>query len=296
MSSWKGKTLGNLAGYRFFIFLLKYPGLRFSYFFLRFVVLYFVLFSPKARNPIFQYFHKILHFSYLKSIRLTFKNFYLLGQVLLDKVALLAGFSSKFTFDFEGEEYIRKMAASEGGLLIGAHIGNWEIAGQLLERIDTKVHIVMLEAEHEKIKHLLENVMTKKKMHIITIQDDFSHLFAIKDALFRNELVAIHGDRFLPGSKTIEANILGESALFPVGPFYLAIKYKKPVTFVSAVKETDTHYHFYATNPKIYQTEQNEVSRNGQLLLILNDYISEMEKILKKHPEQWFNYYYFWAK
>ena len=294
MPSWKGKTRGNLAGYRFFIFLLKYPGLRFSYFFLRFVVLYFVVFVPKARKPIFQYFHEILHFSYLKSILFTFKNFHLLGQVLLDKVALLAGFSSKFTFDFEGEGFIREVAASEGGLLIGAHIGNWEIAGQLLERIETKVHIVMLEAEHEKIKQLLDGVMTKKKMDIIPIQDDFSHLFAIKEALQRKEIVAIHGDRFLPGAKTIAANFLGKTADFPVGPFYLAIKYKKPVIFVSAIKETNTHYHFFATKPKVYEAEPNEISRNGQLLLILNDYIAEMEKVLKKHPAQWFNYYYFW--
>lgn len=295
MSSWKGKTRGTPAGYRFFIFLLKYPGLQFSYQFLKFVVLYFVLFSPKARNPIFFYFHKILHFSFLKSIQYTFKNFYLLGQVLLDKVALLAGFSNKFTFDFDGENHIRDMAASSGGLLIGAHIGNWEIAGQLLERIETRVHIVMLEAEHKKIRQLLDNVMTKKKMEVITIQDDMSHLFAIKEALARNELVAIHGDRFLPGSKTVEANFLGKKALFPVGPFYLSIKYKKPVTFVSAVKETNTHYHFYATKPKLYQAGTNATMRNDQLKNILDDYIFEMEKILKKHPEQWFNYYYFWG-
>jgi predicted LPLAT superfamily acyltransferase len=296
MSSWKGKTRGGLAGYRFFIYLLKYTGLQFSYFFLRFVVLYFVIFAPNARKPIFHYFYEILRFSYLKSIRFTFKNFYLLGQVLLDKVALLAGFSSKFTFVFEGEHFIREMAGSDGGFLIGAHIGNWEIAGQLLERIETRVHIVMLEAEHEKIKHLLDSVMTKKKMNIITIQDDFSHLFAIKDALSNNELVAIHGDRFLPGSKTIEANFLGKPALFPAGPFYMAITHNKPVTFVSSVKETDTHYHFYATAPKLYLAETNKVSRSEQLTLIVNEYVVEMEKILRKHPEQWFNYYYFWAK
>lgn len=296
MSSWKGKTRGGLAGYRFFILLLQYTGIRFSYFFLRFVVLYFVLFAPQARNPILYFFHEILHFNYLKSIRLLFKNFFLLGQVLLDKVALLAGFSDKFTFEFEGEHFIREMAVSEGGLLIGAHIGNWEIAGQLLERIETKVHIVMLEAEHEKIKQLLESVMTKKKMDIIPIQNDFSHLFIIKEALQRNEIVAIHGDRFLPGSKTIRADFFGKPAHFPVGPFYLAIKYKKPVSFVSAIKETKSHYHFYATKPKTYHSKKNEDSRDEQLQIIINEYIAEMETILKKHPEQWFNYYYFWSE
>jgi predicted LPLAT superfamily acyltransferase len=294
MASWKGKTRGGLTGYRFFIFLLKYPGLRFSYFFLRFVVLYFVLFVPKARKPIFFYFRKILGFGYLKSIKYVFKNFYKLGQVLLDKVALLAGFSSKFTFDFQGEEYLHEMADSEGGFLIGAHIGNWEIAGQLLDRIDTKVHIVMVEAEHERIKALLNNVMTEKSMNIISIKDDLSHLFEIKGALQNNEIVAIHGDRFLEGSKTIEGKLLGKEAKFPYGPFFLPMKYNKPVTFVSAIKETDTHYHFFATKPQVYKEARNK--RENEILInkMLKNYTTELERILHLAPEQWFNYYYFW--
>ncbi|NOX84370.1 MAG: lipid A biosynthesis acyltransferase [Chlorobi bacterium] len=294
MSSWKGKTRGGLAGYRFFIFLLKYPGLKFSYFFLRLVVLYFVLFAPKARNPIYWYFRNIHYFGPLKSVRYLFKNFYALGKVLLDKVALLSGFSARFTFDFEGEKYLHQMASEEGGFLIGAHIGNWEIAGQLLERIDTKVHILMVEAEHERIKALLDNVMVKKKIDIIAMKDDLSHLIEIKKALDNNEIVALHGDRFVEGAKTITGKLMGREALFPFGPFFLALKYNRPVTFVSAVKETDTHYHFYATRPRKYSWPKDPAGRKKQQEKILADYTSEMERILKKYPEQWFNYYYFW--
>ncbi len=296
MSSWKGKTRGGLAGYRFFLFILRYLGINFSYFFLRFVVLYFVIFVPKGRKPIFWYFRNILHFGWFKSVRFLFRNFYLLGQVLLDKVALLAGFSNQFTFDFEGEEHIREMAVSGGGLLIGAHMGNWEIAGQLLERIDTKVHIVMIEAEHEKIKNLLNSVMVKKQMDIIVIKDDFTHLFKIKEALQNDELVAIHGDRFLPGSKTMTCQFLGKDAEFPTGPFYLAVKYAKQVTFVSAVKQSKKHYHFFATPAKLYKAENNLKSRENQTHSMLLDYVKQLEITVKQQPEQWFNYYYFWGE
>ena len=223
-----------------------------------------------------------------------FKNFYRLGQVLLDKVALLAGFSKKFTFNFEGEEYLREMAQNEGGFLIGAHVGNWEIAGQLLERIETRVHIVMLEAEHQRIKILLDDVMTEKSMNIISIKDDYSHLFEIKKALDNNELVAIHGDRYVEGSKTITGKLLGKEALFPYGPFFLPMKYRKPVTFVSAIKETDTHYHFFATKPQTYNASREKLKNEEELKNILADYTAELERILKIAPEQWFNYYYFW--
>lgn len=292
MTTWKGQTRGGVAGYRFFIFILKYLGIKFTYFFLNFVVTYFVLFSAKSRKPIYYYFNTILGFNALKSYRYVYKNNYKLGQVLIDKVALLAGYSDQFTFDFEGEEHIREMAANGGGLLIGAHLGNWEIAGQLLDRIDTKVHILMLEAEHEKIKGMLDNVMTKRSMHIIPIKDDFSYLFLIKEALQNNEIVAMHGDRFLAGSKTVIKNFLGRKAKFPEGPFYLSVKYKKPVIFVSAVKETNSHYHFFATNP--YYNTNDGVTKKERISKLLDLYISELEKTLKYYPEQWFNYYYFW--
>jgi len=295
MASWKGKTRGGVAGYRFFIFLLKYPGLRFSYFFLRFVVLYYVLFVPKARKPIYHYFRHIHHFSKLKSARYIFKNFYLLGQTLLDKVAMMAGFNNKFTIDHIGEENLNAMASGEGGIIIGAHVGNWEIAGQLLERLSTKVFIVMLEAEHEKIKALLDDVMTKKSMNIIPIKDDLSHIIAIKNALAEKSIVAIHGDRFIEGSKTVTGSLLGRNAEFPYGPFFIAAKFNATVSFVGAVKETDTHYRFHSTKPKTYANSGGRKEIDATVKRILNDYIKDVEQELQQHPEQWFNYYYFWS-
>ncbi len=296
MSSWQGKTRGGKFGYWFFIQILRFPGIKFAYFFLYFVSAYYVFFVSKARKPIFWYFRNIHHFSYLKSLNYTFRNFYVFGQVIIDKVALMAGFSRNFTFNFDGEEHIQEMANNNGGLIIGAHVGNWEIAGHLLERINTKVHIVMLEAEHEKIKLMLDDVMTEKKMNIIAIKDDFSHLFKIKQAFENNEIVAMHGDRFLPGTTTATTNFLGKQAELPLGPFLLAIKYNKPVSFVNAFKESNTHYHFFATKVVLKTKTTTIKERNETATQLLNEYIATLEKSLKKYPEQWFNYYYFWGK
>ncbi len=295
MATWQGKTRGGVAGYLTFIFILKYLGLHFAYFILRFVVFYFVLFAPLARKSLWFYFRKIHGWGFWKSFTGLFKNFYVFGQTLLDKVALLSGVSTNFTFDFDGEEHLRKMASEgNGGMLVGAHLGNWEIAGQLLDRLDTKINIVMLDAEHQAIKKLLDSVIQKREVHIIPIKpDSFEHLFAIKEALFNNELVVIHGDRHIPGNKTVVREFLGKEADFPLGPFQLATKYNKPVTFVTAVKETKQHYHFMATKPKVYPNKVG-ACRKRQLELIISDYISWLEDKVRKYPYQWFNYYYFW--
>ncbi len=294
MSSWEGKTRGGLTGYRIFLFLLNTLGIRAAYSLLYFVASYYVLFVPKARKPMYYYFNSVLGFGRVKSFMYLFKNNISFGKSLIDKVAILSDVKNKFTFNFEGEEHLHDMAANEGGLIISAHIGNWEIAGNLLERIDTKVHIVMLDAEHQKIKEMLDNAMSKKTMNIIPIMDDMSHLFKIREALLSNEIVAIHGDRFLPGSKTMTVDFFNKPANLPTGPFYIAMKYKKPVVFVSALKETNSHYHFKSTKPKLYLDSRNMEKREESLRKMISDYVVSMESAILKHPEQWYNYYYFW--
>ncbi len=296
MSSWKGKTRGGLTGYRIFLFLLQNININAAYLLLYFVASYYVIFARKARKPMYYYFNNIIGFGILKSIYYLYLNNLTFGKVIIDKVVMMAGIQNKFTFEFEGEQHLHQMGNNNGGLIIGAHVGNWEIAGHLLDRINKPVHIVMLDAEHKKIKNLLDNVMTQKKMNVIPIKDDMSHLFQIKEALIANEIVAIHGDRFLPGSKTMSINFLGKDAQFPTGPFYIAMKYNKPVTFVSAVKENNKHYHLKATSPKIYLNSKSLINRNKILQKMITDYTQELELTLNKYPEQWFNYYYFWNK
>ena len=295
MTQWQGKTRGNRFGYQFFLWILKYFGLRFTYFFLGFVVTYFVLFTRKERNAIVRYNRKILKRGALFSLFGVFRNYYKLGQVLIDKVVVLSGLPNRFSFDFDGEKYLHEMAdAGEGGFLIGAHIGNWEIAGQLLDRIPVRVNIVMLDAEHEKIKSLLDAVIQRHDVHIIPIKEDLSHLIEIRNALDNNEFVTIHGDRFMEGTKTVALQIMGAKAALPSGPFLLASKYRKPVSFVVATKERGNRYHFTATPPKVYPASLNRKKRNEPPESLLNDYAHWLEDVIRTYPDQWFNYFDFW--
>jgi predicted LPLAT superfamily acyltransferase len=295
VASWKGQSRGNLLGYKIFVALLKNFGLRPAYFLLRFVALYFFLFSPASFRNIYGIYRHRLKFSFFKSILFVYRNYFIFGQVLLDKTATLAGFRSKFTFDFDGEQYLREMVAGNTGcLLISAHLGNFEMAGHMLERINARVHIIMLDAEYQRIKNYLSSI-TQKSFHVIAIREDNSHVYEINTALENKEILCIHGDRFLEGSKTLEIDFLGEKTRFPTGPFYLAMKYSIPVSFVFAMKERKSHYHYYATPPKYYLQQGNMTRREEMLRSVIQDYIRETEQKLRQYPEQWFNYYNFWA-
>lgn len=292
MANWKGQSRGTPLGYRIFIFLIKYAGIRSAYFLLYFVSFYFV-FAGSTKTQNF-YFRNIHNQSKWKSFWSRLRNNYRFGQVLIDKVAALSGNASQFTFDFDGEDYLREM--KEGGFMIGAHMGNWEIAGELLKRLDVKVNILMYENERQQIKQLLDDVQSEKTMNIIPLKDDLSHVLAIKQAMERNEIVVIHGDRFVEGAPSLKKIFMAKEAQFPYGPFYLAARFHKPISFAFAFKETATHYHFYATPLKTYPRIKNLNDRKEISGMILHDYLGVLEEKVKKYPEQWFNFYEFWEE
>jgi predicted LPLAT superfamily acyltransferase len=291
MPSWQGKSKGIPLGYRIFVSILKHFGVLPAYLLLRLVTLYYFFFSYKASKLIFHYFHKKLHYNRWRSIGLLYKNYYRLGQTIIDKVVIMSGIDNKFTYNFDGEENLRKITAvKKGGLLLSAHLGNWEIAGHLLKRLEIKINVVMYDGEHQQIKKYMEGVTGKRNMNVIVIKEDLSHIYAISEALKNNELVCIHADRFVQGNKTMVCNFLDEPAKFPAGPFVLAATFKVPLSFVFAFKETNTHYHLYASEVKQYEG----LSKDTMMQQILHEFAAEMEKKAKLYPEQWFNYYNFW--
>jgi len=286
--TWVGKTKGGVLGYKFFVLILKTFGLGAAYWVLRPVVLYYFFFSKESTKASYCFFREGLHYSRLKSILYVYRNYYIFGQTLIDKVAVMGGLSRKFSMEHDGQEYLREVAQKKtGGIFISAHIGNYEMAGHLLKTINTKINLVMYDGEQKKVKAFLAEVYDESPVNIIAIKDGLSHIIEINNALKREEIICIHGDRYVDGNKVLKKKFLGRDAWFPVGPFLLVHKLKVPYSFVFAVKETNLHYHFFATEAKLSE---------GSIEDLIDTYIVEVEKMVKRYPEQWFNFFNFWKE
>jgi predicted LPLAT superfamily acyltransferase len=292
MASWEGKSRGSVFGYRIFVWTIKHLGLNFAYFLLIFVSAYFVFVSKKAFGSMFYFFHIRLEQSRFKSIINIYRNYYLLGQGLIDKTAVLAGFKDKFNFILEGKEHLLEMR--DGGILISGHIGNWEVGGKALDFIDKRISLVVSDGEGPAIKEYISDILTDRNVHFIKISNDFSHLFEIKQALANKELIAFLGDRFIDGNQTVKIDFLGEPALFPLGPWHMASYFNVPVSYVFAVKESRKQYRFYATPLKFIPSVKNPMERSELVGDSIKEYVSEFERITRKYPLQWHNYYNFW--
>ncbi|MGN7888041.1 LpxL/LpxP family acyltransferase [Dyadobacter sp. 22481] len=286
MSRWDGKTKGSLTGYKIFLFFINTLGLGFAYGLLRAVTYYYYLFAAKPRRALLDFYQNTLHITSSDARKMARRNFYIFGQTLVDRAAFLLGKDREFSHIFENEQYLIDIRnAGKGGILLSAHVGNWETAGNLLKgRITPTINIVMLDAEVENIKKYMDLSTGGSRFRVIAIKDDLSHIISIRNALVNNEFVAIHADRYLEGAKYIEMDFLGRKAKFPYGPFVIASKFNAPVTFVFAAKDGKFSYHLSATKPIEQKMKPEEIARL---------YVDELERKVKAFPEQWFNYFNF---
>ena len=287
-AEWDGKSRGTVLGFSVFVFFLKNFGIRAAYALMHLPIPYFCIKERDNWRGLFAYFNKRLGYSYLKSALSIYKTYYVFGQSLVDKVAVSIGFRDKYTFEFDGESFLKETAKiQKGGILISAHVGNFELAQYFFrERMEEiPVSIVISDQDHQEIKEYLEQFLQKRKTHFIIIKDDFSHVFEMHKALSDNRIICITGDRYLNAVKFLEGKILGKIAKFPVGPFHLATRLKVPVFFVSVMREPKRHYHLFARRIEVKHHDAQD---------LLEKYIANLEVMIEKYPTQWFNFYDFW--
>lgn len=296
-SKWDGQSKAKILGYKIFVFILNLFGLRPAYFLLRFVSFYYFLFS-KPNKFIRHYFVQVHGFSKWKAFWAVYKNNFIFGQTILDKVAQMAGVKTKFKFIHQNGEVLQQLASlGKGGILVSAHTGNWEIAGQGLNRYGGAFNMLMYENEKENIKQYMNEVMRNKKINVIAINEETkSHIIELHKAFSNNELLVMHGDRFREGAKTITVNFFGKPARFPAGPYILAAKFGVPLCIVFANKKDTDTYHFFSTEPIQVPRARGEKEVEAACKMMIERYVSELEKRIKMYPHQWFNYYDFWSQ
>ena len=294
-SKWDGQSQAKVLGFKIFVFILNTLGLKPAYFFLRIVSFYYFLFS-KPNKYIREYFVKAHGYSNFNARLAVYKNNFLLGQTIIDKVAVMAGAKNPFTVIHKNGKMLEELSEiGKGGILVSAHIGNWEVAGQGLNRLGTPFNILMYTNEKEDVKEYMDGVMKEKKINIISIDEDSkSHIIELHKAFSNNELVVMHGDRYREGAKTFTTNFFGIPAKFPAGPFIMAAKFGVPLCIVFAVK-TDKHtYEFSIEEPIKVDRVRGEEQLEKVCMNMLKQYVTHVENMVKKHPHQWFNYYDFW--
>jgi KDO2-lipid IV(A) lauroyltransferase len=185
----------------------------------------------------------------------------------------------------EGRERLEAaMAETRGLILMTAHLGNWELAGRLLAlRFTRPTHVLVAAEPDPGVERFLRGGPAPVRFVTRSHPAAVVRLLA---ALRRNEIVALQGDRALGTRGDVAVDFFGAPALFPLGPFVLARAAGAPVVPAFCVLGADRRY-------TISLGEPIRVAAEGETVA-LRAWVSVLEEAVRRHPEQWFNFFDCW--
>ena len=223
----------------------------------------------------------------------TARHLHTFASATLDRVFFLARRTRAFDIRVEGLENVERiLERGTGCIMLGAHLGSFEVLRSLGRQAPVAVHPVMYRRNSGALTAVLDALAPDLSANIIEIGKADSMLRA-KEALERGEIVGLLADRSPQGERTIPVPFLGSPAPFPVGPFILAAALAAPVVLFFGLR---TGARRYTIRIEAFQDRivLHRATREADLAAIIATYASRVEDICRAHPYNWFNFFPFW--
>ncbi len=288
---WKGRTGGTPWMQRFLISYLRHFSLRSLYCLMSLVAPFYMVFNHSGYLAIYHYFRRRMRLNPILSFFWTWKNHYRFGQIIMDRFALYAG--HKFDFDVVGGEEFDRLCGQDAGMVIlGAHIGNYELSGYTLSAGKKKIYTLVFGGETQTVMDQRAEAFAQNGIEMIRVEEDMSHIFKVNEALVEGNIVSMPGDRMFGSGKHLDCRFLNGDAVFPAGPFTVASQRNLPVFAMFSMKESTHRYRLYVH--RLDDEESRAADRKTRTELLLKKYVRYMEQALLLYPAQWFNYFEFW--
>jgi predicted LPLAT superfamily acyltransferase/glycosyltransferase involved in cell wall biosynthesis len=288
-SNWNGRNRGGKFGNAVVQVILRRMGTGAGYFILRFIAPYFYFFAPRARRSLNEYYSVTTPMGWWKRQAAIVSHFYRFGQVLMDQGVQKYSKQPRFKSRPNGLANITTaVEKGQGAILLSAHVGSWSLAADLLPTKTSLSSLTVIEytvdrsKENEGLDHtrLAPNTSTQP-------------IFNINQLLRSGAPIGLMGDRPL-GMRFELVEFFGSLAPIDVTPFRIAALTQVPVICVYGFKVEKEFYDFYAGSPRTYHYNDG-VDRDLQLLSWAQEYADQLAEMLRRYPNQWFNFFPFWS-
>jgi len=187
--------------------------------------------------------------------------------------------------EVQGQQWMdAAVAGGRGAVMLTAHVGNWELGGRILaRRVPRPTHVVMAREVDVGLERFLRSGPSPYRF---VVDPEPGAVLNLVGALRRGEFVAMQGDRAV-GRGDAWVPFLGRAAVFPLGPFVLARGARVPVVPVFCTLRPDRRYDLTIGEPI-------HVERGSETAALAR-WVAALESVVRRHPEQWFNFFDLWG-
>ncbi|HRH15443.1 MAG TPA: acyl-CoA synthetase [Azonexus sp.] len=258
------------------------------------IAAYYVLFAAAARRASRAYLERAL--GRWAEWSDGFRHVLSFASTIHDRIYLLNDRFDLFDIEVIGaEELHASLERQPGALLIGAHLGSFEVLRAVARgRAGLKVAILMYEENARKINATLEAINPAASADIIALGRTDSMLQA-RDRLDQGYLVGMLADRGLGDDATVDCEFLGEMAPFPVGPWRMAAMLRRPVFFMTGLYLGGNRYQLHFEPLADFSTA-SRADLGAATSAAQQRYVERLAHFCRLAPYNWFNFFDFWQR
>jgi predicted LPLAT superfamily acyltransferase len=256
------------------------------------ITLYFVMAAHAARRASYEFLTRARG----QSIHWwnVLRHFYYFAATILDRVYLLRGEFDRFSITIHGKELLqRQNKNSKAGILLGSHLGSFEVLRALgVMQGGFPLKVLMDTTHNQNISRFLD-ALNPTIARTVIAPDRPDTLIRIRESLDAGCFVGMLGDRVFGADKTTRCQFLGAPATFPVGPIVLAAAMHCPVVLFFGLYRGANRYDIYFES-FADEINLNRERRAEEIQSWMQRYVARLEHYSTLAPYNWFNFYRFW--
>jgi KDO2-lipid IV(A) lauroyltransferase len=285
--------MGNYYLYRLGLFLADLFPFQVSLALVTFLCDIHYSFSRRDRQAVEDNLKVVLNTEHVppQEVRRVFRNF---GRYLLEFFTVyrrLEPGSMQSLIRIKNVECIHEVIKKgKGGIIVSAHLGNWELGGAVFPMLGFPLSVVALAHKDPRVNALFN--AQRELFGAVVIQTDVA-IRRVTEHLQQNRLVAILADRDF-GTRGLLMEFLGRPTMIPKGAAFFSLKTGAPIIPMFILRKDDGHFEV-----NIYPSIEPDHLSNGKVTdeeakEYIQKYLTTMENEIRKEPSQWLLFREFW--
>lgn len=246
------------------------------------------LFSPRDRRAVCNNLRQITgrDDGINQLAREVFRNFgkYLVEFFRTEKMVNAAYVSEKIKID--NVNHIDDVLKNgKGGIVLTAHLGNWELGGVTLSLLGYPIVAIALPHKERPVNDLFNHQRQIKGVTVIPTNVAIRRCI---DTLRNNGLVALLADRDFSEHGEI-MDFLGRKVMIPKGAAAFSLKMNAPIIPSFLIRQSDNSFVLSIEEP-IYPPEAANFPKATEKELlekVMKEYLVIIERYIKQYPTQW---------
>lgn len=181
------------------------------------------------------------------------------------------------------ENYLRARGEGKGVLMLGAHLGSWELLPAChLIKMGQAASVVYKKTKNPYVSAFIDSIRRSYGLKTISHRNSVKEIMS---ALKKGEGVGILLDQHAGSKEAVFVDFVGRPAATNYGLALIALKTGAPVVPMFLVRDGEERYRTIYEEP-IYLLKSGDSERDIREATV--KFNNVIEKYIRKYPEQWF--------